>query len=125
MPAASPSTESPRGRATSLGALTNFGHSQQSGDGWIGPTPALSSNKQGYLLSDSWNWNVHPMGPSAFTTLRPDMTSIVVSPWASKLHLPLSPSKSLVAAMAARIFSRSLTPALLMPAITTAAASQE
>src|SRR5262245_51224572 len=71
------------------------------------------------------NSNLQPMGASALTTLKPDMTSMVVSPFASKLHLPLRPSKSLVAAMAALIFSRSFTPARLIPSITTCAASQE
>src|SRR5215470_12637190 len=100
------------------GARCDFCLEEGAGSTEPAPSPA-------HYLRTSTNSNLQPIGVSALTTLKPDMTSMVVSPFASKLHLPLRPSKSLVAAMAALIFSRSFASARLIASITTYPASQE
>src|SRR4029077_11466592 len=58
-----------------------------------------------YSRMDS-NWNLPPIGVSALTTLQHDIVSQSTSPLASKLHVPLMPSKFLVVAIALRRASR-------------------
>ena len=62
-----------------------------SGGSARGPARAGPRALIAYSRMDS-NWNVQPGSLSLFTTLNPDMVSLVVSPFSSKLNLPFSPS---------------------------------
>src|SRR5689334_12305609 len=97
--------------------LAPLGMTDREAPGTPGPLQELAPYAGAFRMTEPSTSNL------PFLTCRPVMSVRSVSPFLSKLHLPSTPSQSLVAAMASRILARSLALAFLIASSVTRIAS--